>query len=209
MFDSRSGTNARDNGSTVTFNIPQGMDSVTEAQTAFIQLVDFQASNSFYNITNFNKLQKKNFNKKILSLSLKENVTAYFKIHPKNYLEFWWSENPINNYNLFQTDLSFINEFSFTQDGLKFSDFDKTNVNSVRVLNKMNFIIMWASLILFHVSLLFTLLNISQIRTFIKFQLLVLYKITNLYLTIIYSTFKIVEVFSLINILIFFFSLIY
>lgn len=141
------------------------------------------------NITNFNKLQKKNFNKKIVSLSLKENVTAYFKIHPKNYLEFWWSENPINNYNLFQTDLSFINEFSFTQDGIKFSDFDKTNVNSL-VLNKMNFIIMWASLILFHVSLLFTLLNISQIRTFIKFQILVLYKLTNLYLTIIYSTFK-------------------
>ena len=54
MFDSRSGTNARDNGSTVTFNIPQGMDSVTETQTALIQLVDFQASNSFYNITNSN-----------------------------------------------------------------------------------------------------------------------------------------------------------
>ena len=54
MFDSRSGTNARDNGSTVTFNIPQGMDSVTETQTALIQLIDFQASNSFYNITNSN-----------------------------------------------------------------------------------------------------------------------------------------------------------
>jgi hypothetical protein len=38
----------------VTFNIPQGMDSVTETQTALIQLVDFQASNSFYNITNSN-----------------------------------------------------------------------------------------------------------------------------------------------------------
>ena len=55
MFDSRSGTNARrDNGLTVTFNIPQGMDSVTETQTALIQLIDFQASNSFYNITNSN-----------------------------------------------------------------------------------------------------------------------------------------------------------
>ena len=54
MFDSRSGTNARDNGSTVTFNIPQGMDSVTETQTALIQLIDFQASNSFYNITDSN-----------------------------------------------------------------------------------------------------------------------------------------------------------
>jgi hypothetical protein len=30
------------------------MDSVTETQTALIQLVDFQASNSFYNITNSN-----------------------------------------------------------------------------------------------------------------------------------------------------------
>ena len=54
MLDSRSETYARDNGSTVTFNIPQGMDSVTETQTALIQLVDFQASNSFYNITNLN-----------------------------------------------------------------------------------------------------------------------------------------------------------
>ena len=54
MFDSKSETNARDNRSTATFNIPQGMDSVTETQTALIQLFDFQASNSFYNITSSN-----------------------------------------------------------------------------------------------------------------------------------------------------------
>ena len=54
MFDSRSGSNARDNGSTVTFNVPQGMDSLSETQTALIQLVDFQASHTIYNITNSN-----------------------------------------------------------------------------------------------------------------------------------------------------------
>ena len=54
MFDSRSGSNARDNGSTVTFNAPQGMDSLSKTQTALIQLVDFQASHTIYNITNSN-----------------------------------------------------------------------------------------------------------------------------------------------------------
>ena len=56
--------------------------------------------------------------------------------------------------------------------------------------NKLNFIIIWGCLLLLHVCLLFSLLNISQIRTFLKFQLLCVYKLTNIYLTVIYSTFK-------------------
>ena len=139
-----------------------------------------------------------NLKKKISNLTLTENVTNYFKTHPKNYLQFWWSENNLTNYNLFQTDLSFINDFFSVPNSIdqqtSVGNGHNSNTTSTNLVllskNKLNFIIIWGCLILFHVCLLFSLLNISQIRTFLKFQLLCVYKLTNIYLTIIYSTFK-------------------
>ena len=46
MLDSRAAPDKRDNGSTVTFNIPNGINSLTETQTAILQLLEFQASHS-------------------------------------------------------------------------------------------------------------------------------------------------------------------
>ena len=50
MLDSRAAPDKRDNGSTVTFNIPNGVNALTETQTAILQLLEFQASHSIYNI---------------------------------------------------------------------------------------------------------------------------------------------------------------
>ena len=54
MLDSRAAPDKRDNGSTVTFNIPNGINSLTETQTAILQLLEFQASHSIYNIDKTN-----------------------------------------------------------------------------------------------------------------------------------------------------------
>ena len=141
---------------------------------------------------------KQNFKNQISNLSLSENVTNYFKTHPKHYLQFWWSETNFTNYNFFQTDLSFGNELVNVAnlfDHQVSVDVDN-NSNTMRgnllliSKNKLNFIIIWGCLLLLHVCLLFSLLNISQIRTFLKFQLLCVYKLTNIYLSVIYSTFK-------------------
>ena len=50
MLDSRAAPDKRDNGSTVSFNISNGTNSLTETQTAILQLLEFQASHSIYNI---------------------------------------------------------------------------------------------------------------------------------------------------------------
>ena len=54
MLDSRATSDTRDNGSTVTFNIPNGVNAQTETQTAVLQLLEFQASHSIYNIDSTN-----------------------------------------------------------------------------------------------------------------------------------------------------------
>jgi hypothetical protein len=54
MLHSRAAPDRRDNGSTVTFNIPNGINSLTETQTAIIQLLEFQASHFIYNIDKTN-----------------------------------------------------------------------------------------------------------------------------------------------------------
>ena len=54
MLDSRATSDTRDNGSTVTFNIPNGVNAQTETQTAVIQLLEFQASHSIYNVDSTN-----------------------------------------------------------------------------------------------------------------------------------------------------------
>ena len=58
MLDSRAAPDKRDNGSTVTFNIPNGVNALTETQTAILQLLEFQESHLIYNInTKNNKLE--------------------------------------------------------------------------------------------------------------------------------------------------------
>ena len=54
MLDSRAAPDKRDNGSTVTFNIPNGVNALTETQTAILQLLEFQGSHSVYNIDKTN-----------------------------------------------------------------------------------------------------------------------------------------------------------
>ena len=54
MLDSRATSDTKDNGSTVTFNIPNGVNAQTETQTAVLQLLEFQASHSIYNIDSTN-----------------------------------------------------------------------------------------------------------------------------------------------------------
>ena len=54
MLDSRATSDTRDQGSTVTFNILNGLNADTETQTAVLQLLEFQASHSIYNIDKTN-----------------------------------------------------------------------------------------------------------------------------------------------------------
>ena len=80
MLDSRAAPDKRDNGSTVTFNIPNGINSLTETQTAILQLLEFQASHSIYNIdkTN-NKLEI--FVQKYDSTGESLSTSKYFYCH--------------------------------------------------------------------------------------------------------------------------------
>ena len=128
----------------------------------------------------------------VSNLLVKENLTSYFKRNPKHYLQFWWSESKLNNYFVVQTDFSFKNDFFLPVLG-NANQINPTTMNRSFFLkgnSKADFVSISTCLILLHLCLLFTLLNIGQIRTFLKFQILCIYKLTNIYLTIIYSTFK-------------------
>ena len=87
MLDSRAAPDKRDNGSTVTFNIPNGINSLTETQTAILQLLEFQASHSIYNIdkTN-NKLEffVQTYDSTGIALS-STNTSTVISILPGNY----------------------------------------------------------------------------------------------------------------------------
>ena len=87
MLDSRAAPDKRDNGSTVTFNIPNGVNALTETQTAILQLLEFQASHSIYNIdrTN-NKLEifVQKYDSTGLALST-TNTSTVISILPGNY----------------------------------------------------------------------------------------------------------------------------
>ena len=87
MLDSRAAPDKRDNGSTVTFNIPNGVNALTETQTAILQLLEFQASHSIYNIdrTN-NKLEffVQTYDSTGLALST-TNTSTVVSISPGNY----------------------------------------------------------------------------------------------------------------------------
>ena len=87
MLDSRAAPDKRDNGSTVTFNIPNGVNALTETQTAILQLLEFQASHSIYNIdkTN-NKLEffVQTYDSTGLALST-TNSSTVISILPGNY----------------------------------------------------------------------------------------------------------------------------
>ena len=87
MLDSRAAPDRRDKGSTVTFNIPNGVNALTETQTAILQLLEFQASHSIYNIdkTN-NKLEffVQTYDSTGLELST-TNTSTVVSIVPGNY----------------------------------------------------------------------------------------------------------------------------
>ena len=87
MLDSRAAPDRRDKGSTVTFNIPDGVNALTETQTAILQLLEFQASHSIYNIdkTN-NKLEffVQTYDSTGLELST-TNTSTVVSIVPGNY----------------------------------------------------------------------------------------------------------------------------
>ena len=87
MLDSRAAPDKRDNGSTVTFNIPNGVNALTETQTAILQLLEFQASHSIYNIDKTNNkfeffVQK--YDSTGLALST-TNTSTVISILPGNY----------------------------------------------------------------------------------------------------------------------------
>jgi hypothetical protein len=87
MLDSRATPDTRDHGSTVTFNIPNGLNAETETQTAVIQLLEFQASHSIYNIdSSNNKLEifVQLYDSTGLALS-KTNTSTVITITPGNY----------------------------------------------------------------------------------------------------------------------------
>ena len=87
MLDSRATSDTRDNGSTVTFNIPNGVNAQTETQTAVLQLLEFQGSHSIYNIdlTN-NKLEifVQLYDSTGLALST-TNTSTIITVSPGNY----------------------------------------------------------------------------------------------------------------------------
>ena len=54
VLDSRHVNQLRDNGSTATFAIREGLDYQSESQCANVQLLCFEAVNTIYNITSKN-----------------------------------------------------------------------------------------------------------------------------------------------------------
>ena len=87
MLDSRATPDTRDLGSTVTFNIPNGLNADTETQTAVLQLLEFQASHSIYNIDSSNnklELSVQLYDATGLALS-KTNTSTLITITPENY----------------------------------------------------------------------------------------------------------------------------
>jgi len=87
MLDSRATPDTRDQGSTVTFNIPNGLNADTETQTAVLQLLEFQASHSIYNIdSSNNKLEifVQLYDSTGIALS-KTNTSTVITITPGNY----------------------------------------------------------------------------------------------------------------------------
>ena len=72
----------------MTFNIPNGVNALTETQTAILQLLEFQASHSIYNIdkTN-NKLEffVQTYDSTGLALST-TNSSTVISILPGNYI---------------------------------------------------------------------------------------------------------------------------
>ena len=87
MLDSRATSDTRDQGATVTFNISNGLNADTETQTAVLQLLEFQASHSIYNIdSSNNKLEifVQLYDATGLALS-KTNTSTLITITPGNY----------------------------------------------------------------------------------------------------------------------------
>ena len=87
MLDSRAAPDRRDKGSTVTFNIPNGVNALTETQTAILQLLEFQASHSIYNIDKTNNkleilVQTYDSTRQELSTT---NTSTVISILPGNY----------------------------------------------------------------------------------------------------------------------------
>jgi len=87
MLDSRATSDTRDNGSTVTFNIPNGVNAQTETQTAVLQLLEFQGSHSIYNIDSTNNTLEifvQLYDSTGLALST-TNTSTVITVSPGNY----------------------------------------------------------------------------------------------------------------------------
>ena len=123
----------------------------------------------------------------------------------KSVQHFWWSTNQNNSIEtgfpvFFLTPSSFLdlNEYLFLRNSFSFNSMagEARKVQSLFKPYDWNFnqtfifTTFWFSCILFHLSLLFALIRIPEIRNLLKFQFLVFSKLSNTYLTAVFSIYK-------------------
>lgn len=129
------------------------------------------------NLNEFNKQQNQS-----LFISKKQLipiVESQSQKYPYRSEQFWWS---IKNQN--GDLLSMIMNSNY-----QIEDF--STIQSSYFLN-----ILWAGTILFHISFLFTFLRFPEIRSFMKFNLLLFFKISNSYLIFIYFIYNNLKTFK-------------
>lgn len=131
-------------------------------------------------LNSLNRLQKENqanFISKNKSIHIIESQSQKYIYRSE---QFWWSIKN-QNYDLLSM---FINSSNH-----QIEDF--STLQSSYFLNTL-----WAGTILFHISFLFTFLRLPEIRSLMKFNLLLLYKISNSYLIIIYFIYNNLKTFK-------------
>nr|YP_009185188.1 cell division protein [Bracteacoccus giganteus]ALO63498.1 cell division protein [Bracteacoccus giganteus] len=99
--------------------------------------------------------------------------------HPKRSMFFWWTcFSQIHKGSMFMQQTFMLPNWSITQSSL----LNFTIVSSL-----------WTCTVLFHVCSLFFVLNIPEIRSLMKFNLLIFYKLSNSYLIVIYSIYDLLK----------------
>nr|YP_009238400.1 cell division protein [Bracteacoccus aerius]AMO01278.1 cell division protein [Bracteacoccus aerius] len=127
------------------------------------------------------------FKKQDLSKVSLQSVASYRNSsqpqkHTKRSMFFWWSDFPhIQRMNF---------SSMFMQQNCMLPNFSKVESS---FLNFAAFSSLWACTVLFHVCSLFFVLNIPEIRSLMKFNLLIVYKISNSYLFLIYSIYDLLQ----------------
>nr|AYQ94846.1 cell division protein [Microspora sp. UTEX LB472] len=125
----------------------------------------------------------------------------HLRTHSKHTLNFWWSKKSINlnevltklftqiqtagNMNLFSLQSNanpnqITHSISFANSNCSTSMKNGSQVISLPIFS------FWFCCIFLHVSSLISLLHISEVRSLMKFQVLILYKLSNSYLTLIF-----------------------